>query len=107
MSNWRTSLYYRFPLPIRLRPLAALSLNAFGGSRRLAKVAANADGSGPDINAGASKFAAWSYIGVGGLLGLEYLLNADWSLQLSGRYDFTFTSVASPVVSQLGVAVTF
>ena len=103
MSNWRTSLLYRMPVDTRVRPLLGVSLNAFGGSRRLTP---DFQG-GKDINADASKFAAWSYIGIGAQLGLEYLLTYDWSLLLSGRYDFTFTAVPSPVVTQLGLAVTF
>jgi hypothetical protein len=103
MSDWRTSLIYRVPMPIRLRPMLGISLNMVGGSRRLA---ADLQG-GKDINANAPKFAAWSYVGLGMMMGLEYMLSRDWSLQLSERYDVTFGSFPSPYVTQLGVAVTF
>lgn len=103
ISDWRTSLLYRPDIESRLRPVVGISLNMVGGSRRLTP---DFQG-GKDINADAKKIPAWSYIGLGGELGLEYLMTADWALHLGARYDLTFNTVPSPVVATLGFAVTF
>jgi hypothetical protein len=103
MSNWRSSLLYRAALPMRLRPVLGASLNMVGGSRKLAPVIQ----AGKDISADKPKIAAWGYTGLGALFGLEYLLSPDWALHSSLRYDFTFSSVSSPLVIQLGTLVTF
>lgn len=104
MTNWRSSILYQAPLPIPLRPVLGISANIVGGSKKLARVQ---DSSGKDINADKPKIPAWGYTGMGVLVGLEYLINADWTASLSLRYDTTFSAVPSPLVQQLGVAVTF
>jgi hypothetical protein len=88
---------------MRLRPVLGLSLNMVGGSRKLAPVFQG----GKDIYADKPKIPAWGYTGLGALFGLEFLLTRDWALHASLRYDFTFSSVASPLVTQLGTMVTF
>jgi hypothetical protein len=104
MSNWRSSVIYQVPLPIRLRPAIGISANIVGGSRKLARLQ---DSSGKDIYADKPKIPAWGYSGMGLQMGLEYLLGRDWTLSASLRYDLTFGVVPSPLVKQLGVAVTF
>lgn len=104
MNNWRTSLFYRVPFDMRLRPLAGISVNIVSGSRKLSR---ETNASGKDINADKSKIPAWGYTGLGLQVGVEFLLNQDWSLIASLRYDVTFNVVPSPWVKQLGVAVTF
>jgi hypothetical protein len=104
-TDWRTSVAFRMDTGTRLRPLAALSLNLVGGSKRLAP-----DFSGPagkDLNANSPKSSAWNYVGLGSELALEYLLSPDWTLHLGCRYDMTFNSVPSPIVPSLGLMVGF
>ena len=105
MQDWKTTFIYRVPLQIRLRPIVGLSVEAVGGQRKLAP-----DFSGPggaDINAGAGKFAAWGFLGASPLLGLEYMINPSWALNLSGRYAVTFSTVDSPIITELGLLLTF
>jgi hypothetical protein len=106
MTDWRTSLLYRLPWQyrqFRLRPLVGISVDVVNGSKSLTPYWVL----GVDQNANAPKLSAWSYIGLGVQAGLEYLLSADWSLQLSERYESTFNTVASPMVTQLGATITF
>jgi hypothetical protein len=103
MTDWRTSVLYRFPMSIRLRPLVGMTVDAVGGGRTLTP---DYEG-GIDVNANSPKISAWGYFGCGVQAGLEYLITPDWSVQLSERYDFTFTTVASPIVTELGAMVTF
>ena len=103
MEDWRTSLLFSMPVSDQFRPLLGLSLNVVSGSRRLSP---DVEG-GLDINKDASKISAWGYFGAGALVGAEYLLNPDWSVQLTERYDFTFSATASPSVTQLGLTVLF
>lgn len=101
MMNWRTTLLYRMPLKFRLRPLVGITLEAVRGTRKLLP---NFVGS-VDTNATVHPIEAWGFFGMGGLLGMEWLFNRDWSWQLSARTLFTFDSAPAPWVIQTGFNV--
>jgi hypothetical protein len=104
MSDWRTSVIYRYPMTQRLRPILGMSFDFVGGSQHLAPVIQN----DVDINADTSSGPAWGFVGIGAIAGAEWLVNEDWSLQLSEHYIADFGNISySPTVTQLGVMIVF
>jgi hypothetical protein len=103
MVDWRTSALYRVPLSWPLRPLAGLTLESVGGSRRLTP---NIVGS-QDLNATAPALPAWSFFGVGAELGLEWLFSRDFSFLATARYISTLSSLRPPLVIQTGLSYVF
>lgn len=84
MQNWRSSVLYVVPLPFRVRPLAGLSLELMRGTRQL---------STPGL-LNAPTIDAWNAIGSGGILGVEFRGGPSWAASLTGRYTFSFGTVA-------------
>lgn len=105
MYDWRTTALYRFNNPYRLRPIVGMTLDIVGGQKTLTPDVVD----GVDLNAAneSSASAAWGYVGVGALGGLEYLVSQDWTIQASERYDLAFGGPSSPYITQLGVLVVF
>jgi hypothetical protein len=101
MMDWRSTLLYRMPLKFRLRPLAGITLEAVRGTRKPLPYFVGSI----DINANAHPIEAWGFLGMGGLLGMEWLFNRDWSWCLSARTLFPFGSAPGPLVIQTGFNV--
>ena len=97
MRDIRLSLLYFVPIPGRLRPMAGLTLESVGGTRKLT-------GSGilnsPTIN-------AWSFLGAGVVLGGGYQLSEHWAIETQGRYTFSFNAVGSVTALGLNMAYLF
>ncbi len=106
MTGWRSSLLYRVPLPIRLRPVMGLTAEAVGGKRR--RDAEPGEAVSPAE--AARELPAWSFFGGGLLAGLELILGPSWNLGLYGRYVFSFKDAKeapSPMVLQSGITAVF
>jgi hypothetical protein len=95
MRDLRTSLLYTVPLPGHLRPNAGLTFEMISGTRKLA-------GTGllnpPTMD-------AWGTLGMGAVLGGEYRYAEHWSLEVQGRYTFSFGS--SGPVTALGLGLVY
>jgi hypothetical protein len=97
MRDLRSSLLYTVPLPGRLRPLAGLTFEAVGGTRKL---------SGPGI-VNPPTLDAWGFLGTGAVLGAEWRLSENWSLEAQGRYTFSFAAVGPVTALGLNMACLF
>jgi hypothetical protein len=83
MRDIRTSLLYSVPLPFRLRPMAGLTMELLGGTRKLSGLGV--------VNP--STMDAWGYLGTGAILGAECRLSEHWYVDLLARYTFSFATV--------------
>jgi hypothetical protein len=78
MMNWRSSLLYQVPLPLSVRPMAGLCVEAVRGER-LERFKVNPP-----------KEEAWGYLGAGLVLGLEWRFSRSAALGAYGRGTQSF-----------------
>ena len=77
MNNWRTTLLYEQPWTQSLQPLVGVTLEMLWGSRQYSSVPYGQ----PNPSA-----SAWSGIGPGLLLGLQFRGGPHWGLSTTARY---------------------
>ena len=84
MMDLRTSVLYAVPLPSRVRPVAGMTVEAMGGSRKLAGGVLN-----PPTQ------AAWGFLGTGAVLGAEWRAGDALAVELLARYTYTYANVGA------------
>jgi hypothetical protein len=95
MRDIRASLLYSVPLPGRLKPMAGMTVELLGGTRKLTGLGI--------VNPGVVD--AWGFVGTGAVLGGEFRMSENWSAELLGRYTFSFGAVGS--VTSLGLDLAY
>lgn len=87
MMNWRSTLLYQVPLPISLRPLAGICVEAVRGER-IERFKVNQP-----------KEEAWGYLGAGLVLGVEWRFSESAALGAYGRGTQSFDEKTGMVSS--------